>query len=65
MPMVKLDKNNLKGRALFLGERLDLRAFSVRALYWRRAFDRLQDGGPGRDGGEARYRSSRLLSLAT
>jgi hypothetical protein len=65
MSMVKLDKNNLKGRALFLGERLDLRAFLVRALYWRRAFDRSQDGGPGRDGGEARYRSSRLLSLAT
>jgi hypothetical protein len=26
MSMAKLDKNSLKGRALFLGERLDLRA---------------------------------------
>lgn len=30
--MLKLDKNNLKGRALFLGERLDLHAFWC-ALY--------------------------------
>jgi hypothetical protein len=29
MSMAKLDKNSLKGRALFLGERLDLRALET------------------------------------